>query len=447
MALVAIAHSTAAWGRLRTGSWAVGRVAGLLVLTTYLVHELGRTSRPDLLAAAFATAAAWRVDRLSSGAGTRADAPLAALFLGLAMLSKGPAPLLVPAAVLLLPREGTRLGERLRRARAPLLLLGAVVVPALWFVPASIAAGGGFAKGMLVDQVVPRLTGEGNHEESPWYYLVALPVEAVPWSPAFLAAVVALSRRRVREALSVGHTAAVAGVVVLAFSAFPTKATRYLAVVVPPLAVATAAFLPWLASRARGPRRLDVALRLGGAAVLAGCAVAGFALAPRPDLARAAWLPVALAAATGLGALLSPRGERSTLPLAGRVLGLAAVVAALGLSAYWAVRARRTPSPRDLENAAVATSLDPSLPTWLVAGGARGDERLVPENLFHGLREATYVRRGEDVPAPDLVPRLQVVVMGSELDGVVRARGGATRTVLDRPARDGPGRLLVVRSP
>jgi 4-amino-4-deoxy-L-arabinose transferase-like glycosyltransferase len=445
LALVAMAHATASWGRFRTGSSATGRIAGFLVLTTYFVHELGRASRPDLLAAAFATAAAWRIDRACAGAGSTRDPWLAAAWLGLAMLSKGPAPLLLPAAVLLLPRAGTTLRERLARARVGLLVAGALVVPALWFVPAALAAGGGFAKGMLVDQVLPRITGRGNHEEAPWYYLVALPVASVPWSPVYVAAGAALVRRSVREALGVGLPAAAAGVTFLAFSLFPTKEVRYVAVVVPPIAVATAAFVPWLASRARGALRLERALRAGGAVALAGCVVAGVALLARPDLARAAGLPVVLAALVGLGAVLTPRGERSTLPLAGRIAGLAVCVAGLGLSAYWAVRARRTVSPRDVENAAVAEALDPALPTWIVGGSGADETRLTPEALFHGVREATFVRRAEDVPGPSRVPRLQVVLMDADLETLRRARGGEPREVLRHPGRHG-GWLLVLRS-
>src|SRR5262249_11059785 len=134
LALVGLALATSAWGRARTGSIALGRLAGLLVATTWFVHELGRAGRPDLLATAFAMAAAAWTDRAILGKGSPRDPWWAALALAGGLLSKGPVVLLPTAFVVLLPRPGLPRREVARRARPFLLLGGAIVGAALWIV-------------------------------------------------------------------------------------------------------------------------------------------------------------------------------------------------------------------------------------------------------------------------------------------------------------------------
>jgi 4-amino-4-deoxy-L-arabinose transferase-like glycosyltransferase len=329
VALVWMAHTTAAWGTFRSGSPGVGRIAGLLLLTTFFVLELGRVGRPDLLAAAFGTCASFRLDRACAGAGRRADPWVAGVALGAGMLTKGPPVLLLPLFVILVPRVGTSLRERLRRSRPLLLLLLALGIPALWFVPAALQAGSGFARHLLVDQVATRVVGEANHEEVPWFYAVVLPFEAAPWSPFLVAASLAFVSRRARALFGGGAHVGAAGATLLAFSAFPTKEIRYLAALIPPGCVALAQWVPALAYRLRSPRLLTWGLRLGGLLAVAAAGIGTWAIARRVPTAIPWVAPAALLLLlAGLGALASPASERSTLPVVGRIVGLAVLAAA-----------------------------------------------------------------------------------------------------------------------
>ena len=440
LGLVLLALATSAWGRARTGSAAVGRLAGLLAVTTMLTNELGRVGRPDLLATAFGTAAAMLLDRASLGRGARSDPWVAGLLLGASHLTKGPVGLVVAAAVLVLPDPAVPWRERLRRAR-PLLALGvSLLVAAAWIVPAWLREGGDFVRRLAFDQVAERVAGRGNHREAWFYYLVELPQVWLPWSPVLVGALLACASRRVRERLVVGPLPAVVAVTLLVFSCVPTKEVRYASVVVPPLAVVAAAAVRALLLRAADPRRAARHLLAGGvAAVVAGCAM-GAAGAWWPSSLPWVLPPALLAVATGVAAgVRARRGGEAAPALAGRAVGVAVVVVACGFAAYWGVLARYLVVNGVRENAAVAAVLPAGVPTVLVV--ARG---LEPDDLYDAVRRPVPVRRGDAVPSRAALRDAVVLCDAGEREAVERARGGALSVLLERPRARG-GTLLVLR--
>jgi 4-amino-4-deoxy-L-arabinose transferase-like glycosyltransferase len=440
LALLATALCASAWGRARSGSVAVGRLAGLLVATTWFVFELGRSGRPDMLATAFATAGATWTDRAILGRCGRHDAVLAGLALGAGLLSKGPVTLLPALLLLLVPRRGLPLRERARRARPFVALACALAVAGLWVVPAWLRGGEDFLRRLVVDQTADRLAGRGNHVEAWWDYLVTFPRGALPWSPLFLGAALLVASRRGRALLGdASHVVAT----LLAFgvlSLVPTKDTRYAAILVPPLAVAAAQAVSALSDRARDAARWGRRLRVLGVAALVAAAVGAVVAARAPD--SLPWVvPVLLAlAAGGAGAA---RGAALDAPRAaiGRIAGLALLFVASGLLLYWSVLPRGDPIEAVRENRAVASVLPAGVPVVVLAGGPG---RLVTDDLFEAAPEATYARDAAAIPSRAAAPSLVVVCLEGSADVAAAARGESPVRLLARPRRGDASRTLVV---
>lgn len=437
LALVFTAVVTSVWGRARTGSLAVGRLAGLLAVTTMLLHELGRTGRPDMFAAAFSTGAAAFLDRAALGRGRRLDPLWAGLCLGAGVLSKGPAALLVPAAVLLAPTPGTTLRGRARGARVGLVAAVGLAVPLLWLLPAWARGGDAFFRGLVVDQVKDRVEGRTAHKEGPFYYLTDLPLVLAPWSPLLVGAAVATAWPRVRARLGATLPAAVAAVVVV-LSLVPTKEVRYAAVVVPPLGIVGAQAAAALGAACRDARRVAWHLRAGGvAAVVLG--LASVAAMVRWPATVPGLLPLAVAVA-GSGVLAVARARRADEPaptLAGRGAGLAVVVAAAGILAFWVVLARYLVTRGVEENRQVARVLPAGVPVAVWMGN-----RLEPDDLFEAVARPLPVREPADLPTVAAAPRLVVVAVDPAPGVVEAARGQAGRELLRWPHPSG-GTLVV----
>lgn len=443
LALVATGWATSVWGRARSGSIAVGRLAGLLVVTTYSLHELGRTGRPDMLSTAFATIAAALVDRALLGkAGPRAWVGVG-LALGGGFLSKGPVVLLVPVALVLLPRAGTTLGARWRRARLDLAFLLALLVTAAWIVPAGLHGGWGYVKRLVFDQVGERVRGEGNHKEPFWHYLAAAPTSWLPWSPLLLGAALAACTAKGRALLgSTSHLAA-ALVAFVVLSAVPTKEIRYAAILVPPLAVAAAQFADAWGRRGRdddAPSPARVHLVIAGAVAMLAALASGYVEWRWPSTAP--WfVPLALVLLlTGAGAIRLGRAAISTREVRGRAAGFAVTVAACGICGYWVILGRYLPVHSVVaENRAVAFVLEPGVPTVIV--GSDGVEGLNPDDFFEAAPAARFARTTADLDARTLPSPAVLVALGIDR-GEIEDRLGPTHLLLERPRAD--GRTLVV---
>ena len=452
LALVATAWATSLWGRARSGSVAVGRLAGLLAITTYSLHELGRVGRPDMCSTAFATIAAALVDRaLLDGRGRRPWIAVG-LALGGGVLSKGPVVLLIPAALVLLPRAGMPLGARLRRVRLDLALALAVALSALWIVPAGLHGGFGYVKKLVVDQVADRMMGESQHREAVWYYFASIPFSWLPWSPLFVGAGLAAATRRGRAVLGSATHVAAAAAALLVLSIVPTKEIRYAAILIPPLAVAAAQFATEWAYRPVGPGREssdDAPSPARLHLVIAGVFAILLALAAGwPELqwpATAPWLvPLALVTIlAGVGALAIGRAAVSSREVRGRIVGLAIVLAACGGCAYWVVLGRHLVVYQVAENRAVAGALDASIAS-VVVGGA-GAETLNPDDFYEGAPTARFVSDVGGLAGLSTVRPLQLIALASDRASI-EERIGATRVVLQYP-RYGGSTLLILFAP
>lgn len=439
LALVATGLATCAWARARTGSRAVGRVAGLLVMTMFLTSELGRTGRPDMLVAACSTVAAAFVDRAALGRGGRFDPLWAGLASGAGILSKGPVALLVPAAVLFLPTPGTTLRARLGRAR-PLLVLGvALAVAAAWVLPAWRRAGDGFFQGLVVQQVKDRVEGRGNHQEGPFYYLTQLPGVLAPWG--LVGGVVALAAFAPRVRRAVGGTLpAVVGVALLVLSAVPTKEVRYAAIVAAPLAILAAQALVGLVRRAREPRAAGRHLAvLGVGGLVFGAVAAGLMVRWPATTYRLVPLAV-VAAGTGVLALVrARRGGEAAPVVAGRALGVAVVLVACATLAFWVVLGRYLVIRSVEENRQVARVLPAGVPVAIMMGA-----KLEPDDLFEAVARPIPVQAGDAVPSAATHPRLVVACLEPALGAVSAARGEPPEVLLRWP-HVGGGTLVIAR--
>lgn len=443
LALVATALATSAWGFARTGSRRAGYLAGGLLATTFFVHELGRVGRPDMLATAGSTVAAALLDRAILGKGNRRDAWLIGIALGVGLLSKGPVALLVPAVVVAWPRAGVAVRERLARARLLVALGVAVAMAACWFVPAWIRGGDEFARRLVVDQVKERVAGKGNHIEAWWHYVVELPAAAVPWWPLFLVAGLVFVRRKTRERLGDAAHVGAAIVAFLVLSAVPTKETRYAAILIPPLAVASA---QWLLDLARRPTREGKwARHLLVLGVICTLLSVGAVVPMVRWSSTIPWVlpPALVLAACGLATALRSRELADpALVGAGRLAGLSVLLVACGLCVYWSVLARYLVVRADVENAAVAAVLSPDVPTVILGGGV--ERALNNDELYVGAPRASYAKAASALPSSASVPRLLVVCLAEQVESASVARGQPATEVLRR-ARTNGTTLVVLR--
>ncbi|HUU30628.1 MAG TPA: phospholipid carrier-dependent glycosyltransferase, partial [Phycisphaerae bacterium] len=328
------------------GHWCDRRTAflGCAALATsvgFLI--LARSAMADMPLTLFITASLAALWMAVERGGRRRFAwfTLAGAAAGLAVLAKGPVPLITfpapyaVAASVILARllRRRRTGEVVRAewgwtlggAAVAMLVFLAIALP--W--PAYVALRVPHAMAIWHAESVGRAAGELGREEPPWFYFLRLPLLVAPWTLFFLCGLVlAIGRaRRVVEdrpwLLFVG--AWLLGPL-LAFSLAAGKQDHYILPVLPAAAVYTALALRHLLAPAspeagRHGRRLLVAH--GAAAVLAGLVgpVAYFLLRAESGLLARLHVPDTFATATVLG----PAAFLGVLGIAG---GLAALVLA-----------------------------------------------------------------------------------------------------------------------
>jgi 4-amino-4-deoxy-L-arabinose transferase-like glycosyltransferase len=218
-------------------------------------------------------------------------APLrrAALWMGLAVLTKGPVGLLVPGAAVLvwIASSGawSRLGPLLRDPRAWGLGL-AVALP--WYLYAWSRHGQAFIDGFFVRHNLERFSGpmEG-HGGSLAYYLVVLPLLLLPWS-LLLPAVIARSRTLWADPLA-RYLLGWAGFVLVFFSLSGTKLPHYALYGVTPLVLLAARVL---AAQGDGAPRWAVPAVAVGAVALVLLGPASDLIAERVIAADPAFAPL-----------------------------------------------------------------------------------------------------------------------------------------------------------
>jgi 4-amino-4-deoxy-L-arabinose transferase-like glycosyltransferase len=353
-------------------------LAGVMTVTSVGYQMIGRGATADgvlncLLA--LATLDAWRF--LESGA----KAPLrrAYAWVGLGLLVKGPIAVLVPGAAVFVWCLASRRWTPLRKALSDLpgwALLLALSVP--WYAYALHRHGMAFVDGFILKHNVERFTGTiGGHAGSPLYYVVVLPLLALPWTPLLVTVV---ARWRTTWSEPVGRfLLGWAAFVLLFFSFASTKLPHYVLYGHAPLVLLMARALSDASPRLRRVAAgglVFTALLAGGLPFL----VLHFAPTVRDPLYRAllsgapapAWLPL-VAIALVLALLLAWRPGQGLsvqrIALAGGALGVFVAAAPLP----WVGEALQGP----VQRAAVAAASHPGtvaqwqvhLPSFSVALG------------------------------------------------------------------------------
>jgi 4-amino-4-deoxy-L-arabinose transferase-like glycosyltransferase len=204
-----------------------GALAGVLAVTSLGSQLIGRSATADGLLNLLLVLAGLDLWRYLE-TGQRAPLRRTCAWVGLGLLVKGPVAVLVPAGAMLVWCAASRRWAPLRAAvsdwRGWLLLL-ALALP--WYAYALQRHGMAFVDGFLMHHNVQRFTGTvGGHSGSPFYYVVVLPLLAMPWAP-LLAMVAARARGLWREPLS-RYLLGWSAFVVLFFSLSSTKLPHYI---------------------------------------------------------------------------------------------------------------------------------------------------------------------------------------------------------------------------
>lgn len=275
-----------AWAR-RLGLAAHAPLAAALLATSFGWWWLAQRCAFDVLMAT-ALLAAFLCDEIAAerGAAGRRGAERAwrigfAACLGLAFLTKGP-PALLFGLLGKTIRMATQRTWRWRPGSAALQLAGFAAVVAVWLAPLWLRLGWDDLLANFTRQTAGRMSEAAPHSQPPWYYLATLPVDALPWSAAWLLALVAAwrERRRVPPGTAADVRAADGRrflvwfvlVLLLVFSAIRGKRGLYLVPLLPALALLTALAMARWAGSAEAARRKTkrwilasaIALPLGG---------------------------------------------------------------------------------------------------------------------------------------------------------------------------------------
>ncbi len=252
---------------------------------------------------------------------------------GLAILTKGPIGLLIPAGVLFLNgllEDGPRRSVGWHAAWGSLVAAGVV---SLWLVPAIARGGTDYAGVILFKQNLGRAYESWHHREPVYYFLSVFPASFLPWIVLLPTALYGAAREAKRNRLS--RLALVWFVFTFVFfSLMSGKKTRYLLPLFPAAGMLVALELRRLFDETRaGAGRLRSVLPLGAASLL--LAVIGVGIAALPFT----YGPSLLARYSGLAPdqheslawlLHMPGALLLLVPgLAAAVLGIAGMAAAL----------------------------------------------------------------------------------------------------------------------
>lgn len=300
---------------------------GAMVLgTSFAFLGAAHFANPDALLVAFSTlclAFFWH-DWKTGGNGSLSAVGAAA---GLAVLSKGPVGLVVPAGVAFVFLLWQRDLRYLLSWRVGLLLLAFLLVAAPWYALVAAETKGAWIAGFLNKHNLERATRAMEGHSGPfYYYLPVLLVGLLPWS-VFLAGAAWHSWRRLRDGEHFERAAVRLLIVwfatyVVLFSLAQTKLPNYVLPSYPAAALLLGHFLDrWRRGEVTVPTWL---LRLGlcclalfGAGVVAGLLIAGgvgqvAALRGRfsPGLTGWAWLGLLLVGGAAVASWCFDRGRR-----------------------------------------------------------------------------------------------------------------------------------------
>lgn len=166
-------------------------LAVFLFATFYLCWGLAQTARMDVAYVLLISLGAFAIHRWFVE-GRRWSLDLAAFWIGIATLVKGPMAIVIASTLFAIESVRRHRRPRLWMLR-PLLIL--LAVPLAWLIPASLSAGGSYVEQLLVRQSLGRAFGSWVHAEPPWFYLLHFPVTFFPWSLLVVVSIIAVFRR------------------------------------------------------------------------------------------------------------------------------------------------------------------------------------------------------------------------------------------------------------
>jgi 4-amino-4-deoxy-L-arabinose transferase-like glycosyltransferase len=320
---------------------AAGLLAALVLATSFEWVRAATAARVDAALAAFTTIGLlvlWR-GFVHDGL-TRWAAVIAGLAFGAAALTKGPVGFVLPGLVIataLVVRGRLRTLPRFHPLLAAVVVLAAV---AAWYLAAWQIGGDAFFRKHVLKENVFRFVGatalKSGHAHPFYYYVPALAVGLLPWTPMVVGALVAVVRdRTARRDPRTGFLLMWFVVTFVFYSAASAKRSVYLLALYPPAALLAGWWLEALVRSGRPFHWLDARparIALG---------VLGLVLA----------IPLVLVLAEGVGlaplAHLAPllhEKDRANLPLVREVIGahlgvvvigMAVLLAALVATALW----------------------------------------------------------------------------------------------------------------
>ena len=183
----------------------------------------------DVAFTAFITLGVWFMQRFLDSEKFR-ELEYAAIALGIATLIKGPMAIVIGIVLFALEWWRRRRIPRGRYAGAIALL---IIVPLLWFIPATIAGGRAFTHDVLQKQLAGRAVGAWVHASPPWYYIAHSPGFLFPW---FVLGVTAIAMRWRAQRFNINWILAV----LVPYSVMSSKLDVYMMAAVPPLSLAIA---------------------------------------------------------------------------------------------------------------------------------------------------------------------------------------------------------------
>ena len=338
----------ALWATARlAGRWAGEKAAWPAVLTlctTYLFwHEIGFARMDGPLLGW--TLAAMTLLFLNDDAPSLRRPALAWLCMGLAILTKGPVGLLIPAGAYAAARLAAGEGRLLKKSHwiwGPLIALS---FPALWLGLAWwTGAPDGYFRELLFSQNVERAAGELGHRQPFYYFLTTAPADLLPWTLALPAAFLILFRDRERRPL-LRRLGGWIGFVFVLFSLSASKRNIYILGLFPAAAILVGSAWPELdAAKFRWARFARGAFLLLLTGIGPALLIAGFL----PGLPSPGWTlwPAGLAAT--IGAVFLWRESRRAAGGSPRFFLVAATAMlavqwTVGLFIYPAVNPLKTP--------------------------------------------------------------------------------------------------------
>jgi len=343
-----------------------GLLAGLVLASSFEFCMLMHAATPDSPLLLF-TALTFLFYWLGSRNGGRSWFLPCGITTGLAMLTKGPIGLGLPALSIFIYLLWNRELRRLRDWRLVRGFLAFLLVAAPWYVLVSVETKGVWIRQFIGNENVTRFAQPmENHRGPIFYHVLGILVLFAPWSVLLAATVgqaVSQSRTRPDESSEDSERRRAyrllncwGGTYLIVFSLAATKLPNYVLPVYPVLALLTARLLDrWLRAEASVPRwAMPLALAMlastgvifaTGMAIVSGKLPLGIAFTTFPELGRWIWIGVVPLAGAVIAWRLRQRDQRQGVIVA---LSLTAVLFVALLAAFPIVGLDHYKAPRSL---------------------------------------------------------------------------------------------------